>query len=179
MFHLGPTPLHAPRPLPLTAVICIGTSDFGAATSDAGTQGGPPPLELSSFLNDLSLTATSSPLLRPLFSVLSPTFQQFLDAGTTADSPPHARVAISQGTSTRHEVQHVDVATCTDGLLSFADRAVSAVVVSCTVATHYDPPPVLSAVASPAFHDPLATSEHDAVSIVPSYSTIDPPDDFS
>ena len=47
---LGPTPIRAPRPRPIDTSIGIGTSDFEAATSDAATQVGLPPLELSSFL---------------------------------------------------------------------------------------------------------------------------------
>ena len=72
-FNSGPTPIHAPRPRPITTSVGIGTSDFRAATSDAETQGGPSPFEFSSFLQDLSLTATSSPIPRGPVSVLSPT----------------------------------------------------------------------------------------------------------
>ena len=75
----GPTPIHAPRPLPITYSVGIGTSDFGASQVDAATQGGPSSLEMSSFLQDLSLGAISSPVAPFPVSVFSPTFQRFLD----------------------------------------------------------------------------------------------------
>ena len=134
----GPTPVHAPRPRPISTSVGIGTRDFGAATSDAETQGGPPPFELSSFLQNLSLTAASSPIPRAPNTVLSPIFRQFLLAGPSASSPPPARVTLCQGTSTRDEVEYVDVATETGRV--FSDKAVLAVVDCCDAVTAYNPP---------------------------------------
>ena len=57
----GPTPIHAPRPRPITHSVGIGTSDFGGDSVDVSTQGGPPQLDLSSFFQDLCPTGTSSP----------------------------------------------------------------------------------------------------------------------
>ena len=62
----------------------IGTSDFGASQIDAGTQVAPPPLEMSSFLQDLCLDAVSSPVAQAPVSVLSPSFQRFLDRESAA-----------------------------------------------------------------------------------------------
>ena len=78
----GPTPIHAPRPRPITYSIGLGTSDFSAESANASTQGGPPQLELFSFLQELSLGAVSSPVARAPVSVLSPNFQRYLDLGT-------------------------------------------------------------------------------------------------
>ena len=128
----------APRPRPITTSVGIGTRDFGAAVSDAETQGGPPPFELSSFLQDLFLTAASSPYQRAPVTVLYSNFRQFLDAGLSALSPPPADVTLCQGTSTRDEVEDVDVATDTGRV--FSDKAVLAVVDCFDAVTAYDPP---------------------------------------
>ena len=123
---LGPTPIHSPKSRPLTTAVGIGTHEFGATTRDAKTQGVPSVFELSSFLHYLSLTATSSPLPRPLTSVLSPIRRRVPDADTSVGSPLPTRVTICRATSTRDEVEHVDVATSTDR--AYVDMAVLAVV---------------------------------------------------
>ena len=138
---LGPTRIHAPRPRPLTTSVGIGTSDFGAATSDAETQGVPSAFELSSFLQDSSLAAASFPLSRAPVSVLSLNLRQVLDAGPSAGSPPPARVTVCQATSMRDEVQYVDVATYTGCV--FADKAVLAVAVCCDDGTVHEAAPVV------------------------------------
>ena len=103
---LGPTPIHAPRPRPITYSVVIGTSDYRADNADTSTQEGPPPLELSSFLQDLLPGAVSSPVARASVSVLSLNFHRYLDTSATPRSPPPAPcVTVSCDTSTRDEVQ--------------------------------------------------------------------------
>ena len=158
----GPTPIHAPRPRPISYSIGIGTSDFGAAHTDASTHGGPPPLELSSFLQDLALNATSSPVSMATVSVLSPNFQRYLDSGLTARSPPPPRVSVCQSTSTRDEVQYVDVAVnavcdcadvSVDACVSSVDKVVQAAVETSDAFTVHDPPVEFPPVASPLADD--------------------------
>ena len=114
-----------------------GPATFPSPRLDVGTQGDPPPLELSTFLNDLSFAAASSPLPMP---VSSPTFRHFLNAETSVESLPPARIFVCQSSSTSDLVCRVDVNTCHEGLLSVVDKAVSATVVTSDVATAYDPP---------------------------------------
>ena len=133
----GPTPINAPRPLPITYSVGIGTSDFGAPQADAATQGGPPPLEMSSFLQDLSLGAVSSPVARAPVSVLSPNFQRFLDRESAIQSPPPpTRVTVEAGISA--VVTPVDVAV--DACVAVVDQSVQAVVETGETSTDYDPP---------------------------------------
>ena len=132
----GPTPIHAPRPLPITYSVGIGTSDFGAPHADAVTQGGPPPLEMSSFLQDLSLGAVSSPVARAPVSVLSPNFQRFLDHESAIRSPPPPRVTVDAGVSA--VVTPVDVAV--DACVAVVDQSIQAVVETGETSTDYDPP---------------------------------------
>ena len=121
----GPTPIHAPRPRPITYSVGIGTSDFGATQVDAATQGGPSSLEMSSFFQDLSLGAISSPVARAPVSVLSPSFQRFLDRESTPQSPPPpVRITVETGVSA--VVTPVDVAV--DACVAVADQSVQAVV---------------------------------------------------
>ena len=115
----------------------IGTSDFGASQIDAGTQGGPPPLEMSSFLQDLSLGAVSSPVTRAPVSVLSPNFQRFLDLESAARSPPPPpRVTVDAGVNA--VVAHVDVAV--NACVDVAEQTVQAVTETGDASTDYDPP---------------------------------------
>ena len=117
----------------------IGTRDFGATQVDAATQGGPSSLELSSFLQDLSLGAISSPVTRAPVSVLSPSFQRFLDRESTPQSPPPpVRITVETGVSA--VVTPVDVAV---------DACVA---VTGETSTEYDPPvdTFLVAPSSPA-----------------------------
>ena len=178
----GPTPIHAPRPRPIIYSIGIGTSDFSAASADASTQGGPPSLELSSFLQDLSLGAVSSPVARAPVPVLSPNFQRYLDLSTAPRSPPPRRVAVCRGTSTRDEVQFSEVAV--NAVFDCDDKAVQDVMGSLDASTEYCPPVETVSVASlsvPAFRD---TSDVDAVvsgfcSPASPESSVDPPGNFT
>ena len=115
----------------------IGTSDFGAPQVDAATQGGPSSLELSSFFQDLYLGAISSPVARAPVSVLSPSFQRFLDCESTPQSPPPpVRITVETGVSA--VVTPVDVAV--DACVAVADQSVQAVVETGETSTEYDPP---------------------------------------
>ena len=171
----GPTPIHAPRPRPITHSVGIGTGDFGGDSVDVSTQGGPPQLDFSSFFQDLCPTGTSSPVMRAPVSVFSPVLRRSF----TVASPPSVRVTLCQGTSTRDEVEYVEVATDTG--ITNADKTVQAVVRYCDVGTVYDPP------AAPT---PVASAPEDAVpdidivasgpaSLTSLESSVDPPDDFT
>ena len=118
-------------------------------------------------------------------SVLSPNFQRYLDIGLTARSPPPPpppRVNVCHGTSTRDEVQYVDVAII--AVRDSADVAVQAVVETSDSSTVHDPP-----VVSPPVAFPLATDVPEVVESVvdqpglPSTSStetqFDIPEDFS
>ena len=134
----------------------MGTSDYSVNSADASTQGGPSQLELSSFLQDLSLGAVSSPVARGPVSVLSPNFQRYLDTGAALRSPPPApRIAVCRGTSTRDEVQFVDAST--DAIFIIVDKSVQAVVEHCDVSTEHDPP-VESPTVVPASADDVPAS---------------------
>ena len=95
-------------------------------------------------------------------SVLSPNFQRYLDSGLTARSPPPPRVSVCQSTSTRDEVQYVDVAVnavrdCSDvsvdGCVSPVDKVVQAAVETSDAFTVHDPPVEFPPVASPLADD--------------------------
>ena len=115
-------------------------------------------------------------------SVLSPNFQRYLESGFTAKSPPPPRVTMCHGTSTRDEVQHVDVAI--NAVRDSADVAVRAVVETSDSSTVHDPP-----VESPPVVSPLAADVPEVVESVvdqpdyPSTSStetqLDIPEDFS
>ena len=160
--------------------IGIGTKDLLADCVDASTQGVPPQLELSSFLQDLCLGAVSSPVSRAPVSVLSPNFQRYLDVGATATSPPPApRIAVCRGTSTRDEEHFMDVAV--DAVCDREDKAVQAVVEYCDVGTEYDPPaettPVVSALDDAVSGIDLVASGPTSLTSFESF--VDPPDDFT
>ena len=74
------------------------------------------------------MNAASSPVARAPVSVLSPNLQRYLDGEFAARSPPPPPpwVTVCHGTSTRDEVQQVDVAINT--VCNSADVAVQAVV---------------------------------------------------
>ena len=110
----------------------IGTSDFGASQVDAATQGGPPPLEISSFLG-----AVSSPVARASASVFSPSFQQFLDRESLIRSSP-LPVRVTAETGINDIVTPVDVAV--HACVVAVDRSVQAVVETGETSTDYDPP---------------------------------------
>ena len=190
----GPTPIHAPRPGPISYSVGVGTSDFGAPASGTETQGGPPPLELSSFLRDLPLDATSSPTARTPVTVLSPNFRQYLEAGSGRASP--VRIALSRGTSAR--VESVDAVTNTDLVLAdkevlavveavdvaidtglvLTDKEVLAVVGTCTACTEYCPPIETASDAnlSETVADVTVAVRRSSASLE---SFVDPPDDFT
>ena len=115
----------------------IGTSDFRASQVDAATQGGPPPLEISSFLQDLSLGAVSSPVARASVSVFSPSFQQFLDRESLIRSSP-LPLRVTAETGINAIVTPVDVAV--HACVVAVDRSVQAVVETGETSTDYDPP---------------------------------------
>ena len=157
----GPTPIHAPRPRPINYSVGVGTSDFVTASADASTQGGPPPLELSSFLQDLSLGAVSSPVMRASVSVLSPNFHRYLDASASSRSPPPPpRVTVD--TAANAVVDCMDAAI--DACVGTVDHAVQAVVETCTVCTEYCPP-----IETASVRRSSASLE----------SSVDPPDDIT
>ena len=137
----------------------IGTSGFGASQNDAGTQVAPPPLEMSSFLQDLCLDAVSSPVARAPVSVLSPNFQRFLDRESAIRSPPPPpRVTVDAGVGA--VVTPVDVAV--DACVAVVDQSVQAVVETGETSTDYDPPvEPLSAVPSSPATSVLETVEAD------------------
>ena len=174
---LGPTPIHAPRPRPLTTSIGIGTHEVRTTTRNVETQGGPPDFELSSFLLDLSLTANSSPLPRPLVSMFSPIRRRVPDAHAPVGSPLPTRVTICSATSTRDEVEHVDVVTSAG--CTYVDRAVQAVVDSCDAVTACNPPVDAAVVVSQIPPDDLVVPTLDVASPIGSCPTVDPPDNFS
>ena len=92
---------------------------------------------MSSFLQDLSLGAISSPVARVPVSVLSPSFQQFLDRESAIQSPPPpVRVTVETGVSA--VVTPVDVAV--DACVAVVDQSVQAVVETGETSTDYDPP---------------------------------------
>ena len=100
LYSSGSTPIHAPRPLHLTSTISIGTSDIRAAMADAATQVDPQHLELSSFLNEQSFSATSSSFSRPVSTQASPSFRRFFEAETSMGGRPLACLCICKSTST-------------------------------------------------------------------------------
>ena len=115
----------------------IGTSDFGASQIDAGTQVAPPPLEMSSFLQDLCLDSVSCPVARAPVSVLSPNFQRFLDRESAIRSPPTPpRVTVDAGGGA--VVTPVDAAV--DACVAVVDQSIQAVVETGETSTDYDPP---------------------------------------
>ena len=113
--------------------------------------------------------------MRAPVSVLSPVWRRSF----TVASPPSVRVTLCQGTSTRDEVEYVEVATDTG--ITNADKTVQAVVSYCDVGTVYDPPAAPTPVA-PAPED--AVPDIDIVASGPASltsleSSVDPPDDFT
>ena len=189
----GPTPIHTPRPRPSSYSTGFGTSDFGSEHVDASTQGGPPQLELSSFLQDLPFNTIISPVTRAPVSVLSPNFQRYLESGFVARSPPPPRVSVCQSPSTRDEVQYVDVAVnavcdCADvsvnACVNSVDKVVQAAVETSDDFTVHDPPvefpPVASRLADdvPAMVEPVV-DQSDLPSAGSTETLLGVPDDTS
>ena len=178
----GPTPIHAPRPPPITYSIGIGTSDFRAESADASTQGGPPLLEVNSFLQNLSLGAVSSPVAGAPLSVLSPNFQRYLDLSTAPRSPPPLRVVVCRGTSTSDVVQLSEVAV--NAVFDCDDKAVQAVMGSLDASTEYCPPVETVCMASLSVPAPRDSLDVDAAvsgfcSPASLESSVDSPGDFT
>ena len=150
----------------------IGTSDFGASQVDAATQGGPSSLEMSSFLQDLSLGAISSPVARAPVSVLSPSFQRFLDRESAILSPsPPVRVTVEAGVSAVVTPVYVAVDAC----VAVVDQSVQAVVGTGETSTDYDPPvePLSAAPSPPASSVPETVEADVEQSDVPSTDSTD------
>ena len=168
----GPTPIHAPRPRPITYSIGIGTSDFDDGSVDASTQGGPPQLNFSSFLNELSLAGASSPVRQAPVSVLSPVLRRSF----TVASPPSARLTVDAGVNAI--VTPVDVAV--DAVVAASDQAVQAVVEVSESSTSYDPPaeiaPVLELSETVLCESPSANVRRLSFSFE---SSVEPPEDFT
>ena len=189
----GPTPIHSPRPRPISYSVGISTSDFGADLIDASTQAGSPPLELSSFLQDLIFNAVSSPVPGASASVLSPNFQRFLESGPVTRNTPPPRVTVCQGTSARDEVQHSDVAVnavcdCSDAsvdaCVSSADKAVQVAVETSDAFSLYDPPVEPPPAASPSVADVIGmmqpvVDQPDLPSVISTETLLEFPEDFS
>ena len=95
--------------------------------------------------------------------MLSPNFQRYLENGFAARSPPPPpRVSVSQGTSTRDEVQYVDVAVnavcdsadvSVDACVSSVDKVIQSAVETSDAFTVHDPPVEFPPVASPLADD--------------------------
>ena len=192
-YFSGPTPIHAPRPRPISYSIGIGTSDFSADLIDASTQAGSPPLELSSFLQDLTFNAVCSPVPGASASVLPPNFQRFLESGPVARSPPPPRVTVCQGTSTRDKVQHAHVAVNTvcgcadasvDACVTSADKAVQVAVETSDAFSLHDPPVEPPPAASPLVADVFGmmqpvVGQSDLPSVTSTETLLEVPEDFS
>ena len=112
----------------------------------------------------LFCNAVSSPVPGASASVLSPNFQRFLESGPVTRNTPPPRVTVCQGTSTRDEVQHVDVAVnavcdCSDAsvdaCVSSADKTVQVAVETSDAFSLYDPPVEPTPAASPSVADVL------------------------
>ena len=121
-------------------------------------------------------------------SVLSPNFQRYLESGLTARSPPPPppppppRVTVCHGTSTRDEVQHVDVAI--NAVCDSADVAVQAVVETSDSSTVHDPPvespPVAPSLAADVPEVVESVADQPGPSSTSSTETqFDIPEDFS
>ena len=168
----GPTPIHVPRPRPITYSIGIGTSDFDDGSVDASTQGGPPQLNFSSFLNELSLAGASSPVRQAPVSVLSPVLRRSF----TVASPPSARLTVDAGVNAI--VTPVDVAV--DAVVAASDQAVQAVVEVSESSTSYDPPAEIAPVAELSetvlCESPSANVSRLSFSFE---SSVEPPEDFT
>ena len=123
---------------------------------------------VSSSLQYLSFNTIISPVTRAPVSVLSPNFQRYLESGFVARSPPPPRVSVCQSTSTRDEVQYVDVAVnavcdcadvSVDACVSSVDKVVQTAVETSDAFTVHDPPVEFPPAASPLADDVPAMIE--------------------
>ena len=125
--------------------------------------------------------------------MLSPNFQRFLESGSVARNPPPPRVTVCQGTSTRDEVQHSDVAvnavcdcadSSVDACVSSADKAVQVAVETSDAFSLYDPPVELPPAASPLVADVFGmmqpvVDQPDLPSVISTETLLELPEDFS
>ena len=145
LFFVGPTPIHAPVPRPIVYSIGIGTSDYPDEGVTANTSGGPPQLNVSSFLNDLSAADTSSPVRRTPVSVLSPVLQRTF----SVVSPRRLRLTIESGVNAVVCCSDASLNACVDTV----DKEVQAVVDTADGSTCYEPQVETSLSASPSIVD--------------------------
>ena len=161
----GPTPIHAPRPRHITYSIGIGTGDFGDGSVDVSTQGGPPQLNLSSFLNELSLTGVSSPVRQAPVSV-----------SFTVASPPPARITLDAAVNAVVVCRDMAINAC----VGVADQTVQATVGFSDAFTDYDPPaeiaPVAELLETVLCESPSANVRRLSFSFE---SSVEPPEDFT
>ena len=106
--YSGPTPIHAPSPLPPTVSLLVVTS--GVSAVDTATQTEEVHLDLSSLLNELTGSFSSRPLETPS----SPSFRHLLEAEISMSSPL-ARLCVPETTSISRLISCMDVAACTGG----------------------------------------------------------------
>ena len=178
VIFVGPTPIHAPVPRPIVYSVGIGTSDYPDEGVTVNTSGGPPQLNVSSFLNDLSAADTSSPVRRTPASVLSPILQRTFSIA----SPRRPRLTIESGVNAVVCCSDVSLSACVDT----ADKEVQAVIETVDGSTCYEPQVETSLSASPP---PPIADVPGAVDVdvdpseVPSAGTtetqLEIPDDFS
>ena len=123
--------------------IGIGTSDYPDEGVTVNTSGGPPQLNVSSFLNDLTAADTSSPVRRTSVSVLSPILQRTF----SLVSPRRPRLTIEPGVNA--VVSDVSLSACVDTV----DKEVQAVIETADGSTCYEPPVETLLSASPPVVD--------------------------
>ena len=125
--------------------------------------------------------------------MLSPNFQRFLESGPVTRNPPRPRVTVCQGTSTRDEVQHADVAVnavcdcpdaSIDACVSSADKAVQVAVETSDAFSLYDPPIEPPPAASPSVADAFGmmkpvVDQLDLPSVISTETLLEFPEDFS
>ena len=131
VIFVGPTPIHAPVPRPIVYSIGIGTSDYPDEGVTVNTSGGPPQLNVSSFLDDLTAADTSSPVRRTSVSVLSPILQRTF----SIVSPRRPRLTIESGVNAVVCCSDVSLSACVDT----ADKEVQAVIETADGSTCYEP----------------------------------------
>ena len=178
VIFVGPTPIHAPVPRPIVYSIGIGTSDYPDEGVTANNSGGPPQLNVSSFLNDLSAADTSSPVRRTPVSVLSPVLQRTF----SVVSPRRPRLTIESGVNAVVCCSDASLNACVDTV----DKEVQAVVDTADGSTCYEPQveASLSASSPPPVADVPGAFDGDVdPSEVPSTGTtetrLEIPDDLS
>ena len=89
---------------------------------DTATQTEEVHLDLSSLVKELTFETAGSSSPRTLETPSSPNFRRCLEAETSMSSPSHARLCVSEATSTSGLISCSDVAACT-GHTSVVDAA--------------------------------------------------------